>query len=99
VAATDQIMRRLAATVASNSYRAHPETRTSPRSAPKVPSALVADYLAEVDPTGVLDRAEQAKRVTAAYRRDLARRELDRRRAFLSQDHRSATGGDRSAAL
>lgn len=77
MAAADKIVRRLAATVASNSYRAHPDAGSARRRPTAVPAELVDGYVAEVDPHGLLDDRERMKRVRAAYRRDVARRELD----------------------
>ncbi|HVX69987.1 MAG TPA: hypothetical protein VHA79_09880 [Mycobacteriales bacterium] len=81
MAAADQVRRRLAATIASNSYRAHPEMRSDRRRETEVPEALLDAYVAEVDPRRRLDPSERMQRVRAAYRRDVAKRQLEALRA------------------
>jgi hypothetical protein len=96
VAAADEVVRQLAATVASNEFRAHPDRPSPRRIQVEVPGRLVCLYAAEVDPRGVLVAAERAKRIRAAYRRDMALRALEERRTQLA----GAGGGhdDRDAA-
>ncbi len=76
MAARDAETRRLAATVASNTYRADPEGRRrvdrADRMLDEVPSELQERYASEVDPESALDPRERAKRARAAYRRDQA---------------------------
>lgn len=70
MASPDETVRKLAATIASNAYRANPtRSRTRPAS---LPADLVERYVREVDPTGSLPPRERLSRATAAWRRDLA---------------------------
>ena len=85
VAAKDEKTRRLAAAIASNTYRANPERRSARRSISNLPDAVRAQYENEVDPTGTLTSEVRHKRAAAAWRRDEAQRQLDEHRASLME--------------
>lgn len=76
MASNDSTVRRLAATVASNTYRAFPD-RPRRRAAGVVPDHLREAYSHEVDPNRQLDEVERLKRASAAWRRDVALHLLD----------------------
>ena len=90
MAAKDPTARRLAATIASNAYRANPDRRSARRREFAVPADVVPRYEAEVDPTHSLAAAERAKRIAAAFRRDQAKRMLDAHNAGLGDDDGAA---------
>ena len=84
MAAHDAVVRRLAATVASNAYRAGPGRRRVRR--PGLPEDLASHYLSEVDPSCVLDGRERQSRATAAWRRDVALQALAEYKATVIRD-------------
>lgn len=92
MAAKDETTRRLAAAVASNTYRAFPERAAARRQAADLPLALRERYEEEVDPHGALTPEVRRKRAAAAWRRDEAQRALDAHRAGAGD------GGDGGAA-
>lgn len=85
MAAKDETTRRLAAAVASNTYRAHPERVAAKRKAAALPLSVREKYEEEVDPHGLLTPDVRRKRAAAAWRRDEAQRALDEHRALLER--------------
>lgn len=94
MAAKDETTRRLAATVASNTYRAFPERAAERRKAAHVPVALRDEYESEVDPHGALTADVRRRRAVAAWRRDQAQRALDAHTAALRAGGNGPRGHD-----